>query len=137
MRTIKKLVVHTSDSPDNVDIGVAEVRSWHVEKPPKGNGWSDVGYHYIIRRDGKVETGRKEETVGSHVQGHNEDSIGICWIGRQYIGHNQYLSLVFEIKKLLKKYSLSADDVYGHCELFSGKTCPNIDMDQFRMDLRT
>ena len=27
-----------------MDIGVAEIRRWHTDPPPKGNGWNDIGY---------------------------------------------------------------------------------------------
>lgn len=60
-----------------MDIGASEIRRWHVD----GNGWADIGYHYVIRRDGTVEKGRPLSRAGAHAQGHNHDSIGICLVG--------------------------------------------------------
>lgn len=76
MKPISLLVVHCSATPASRDIGVAEIRAMHRAK-----GWSDVGYHYVIRRDGRVEKGRADNKIGAHVQGHNTGSLGICLVG--------------------------------------------------------
>ena len=47
----------------------------------KGNGWSDIGYHYLIKLDGTVQEGRPINKIGAHVGGHNRDSIGIAYVG--------------------------------------------------------
>lgn len=70
------IFVHCSATKPSMDIGVREIRQWHKEK-----GWLDVGYHFVIRRDGTVEAGREQSAVGSHVQGHNSDSVGVCLVG--------------------------------------------------------
>ena len=76
MRTIKYLVVHCTATKPSHDVGVDTVRKWH-----KARGWRDIGYHWIIRRDGTLEKGRPEEQVGAHVAGHNKYSIGISLSG--------------------------------------------------------
>ena len=43
------LVVHCSATKPSMDIGLREIKRWHVDD----NGWRDVGYHYIIRRNGE------------------------------------------------------------------------------------
>jgi N-acetyl-anhydromuramyl-L-alanine amidase AmpD len=78
MKPIKLLVVHCSATPASRDIGVAEIRAWHKAKRPP---WKDVGYHYVIRRDGTVEKGRADTVMGAHVVGHNDGSLGICLVG--------------------------------------------------------
>lgn len=70
------IFVHCSATKPSMDIGVREIRQWHKEK-----GWLDIGYHFVIRRDGTVEEGRAIEAVGSHVQGYNSDSVGVCLVG--------------------------------------------------------
>ena len=77
MRRIDHLVVHCAATRPGADLGAAEIRKWHVE----GNGWRDIGYHYVIRRSGRVEPGRPPEEVGAHVSGHNSNSIGVCLVG--------------------------------------------------------
>lgn len=77
MRKINNLVVHCSATPPSIDRGVEWIRTIHV----RDFGWSDVGYHYVIRRDGRIENGRPEERIGAHVRGKNKDSLGVCLIG--------------------------------------------------------
>lgn len=135
MRKIRKIVVHCSDSPDSLDIGFKEINGWH-----KQNGWLSpsgisCGYHYIIRRDGRVQRGRPDSETGAHVRNHNSDSIGICWIGRKDMTTEQYDSLRVLINGLRQTYNLDIDKVFGHTELDSGKTCPNVNMNVIRAEL--
>ena len=132
MRKIEKLIIHVSDSPDTMDVGVKQIREWHI----KGNGWSDIGYHIVIRRDGSLELGRPYDAVGAHTRGHNTDSIGICWVGRVKPTIAQYQSLVNTVKVLMAAHGLKLGDIYGHAELNPGKSCPNLDMNKFRGDIK-
>lgn len=70
------IFVHCSATKPSQDIGVREIRQWHKEK-----GWLDIGYHFVIRRDGTVEAGRDQDAVGSHVANYNADSVGVCLVG--------------------------------------------------------
>jgi N-acetylmuramoyl-L-alanine amidase len=74
---IRKIIIHYSETPPTMDIGVNEIRDWHV----KDNGWKDVGYHTIIKRNGKKEYGRPFYVSGAHTLNNNKNSIAICWIG--------------------------------------------------------
>ena len=60
MRAIEKIVIHCSATPRNKDFSAEDIRDWHV----KGNGWSDIGYHYVIRLDGTIEYGRMVDKYG-------------------------------------------------------------------------
>lgn len=70
------IFVHCSATKASQNVGVREIRQWHKEQ-----GWLDVGYHYIVRRDGTIEAGRDEGAVGSHARGYNSTSIGVCLVG--------------------------------------------------------
>ncbi len=70
------LVIHCSATRPTQDIGVGDITRWHIQR-----GFDTVGYHYVIRRTGELETGRPETAVGAHVRGHNANSIGICLAG--------------------------------------------------------
>jgi len=70
------LVVHCSATPPTMDIGRTEIDRWH-----RAQGWLMIGYHFVIRRDGRIEIGRPEGAIGSHVAGYNYNSIGICMVG--------------------------------------------------------
>lgn len=87
MRPIHEIIIHCTDTwPDwwatrATSIKVAEVRRWHMTPPPAGRGWSDIGYHFLIDRDGTLAFGRPLQRVGSHVMGHNTGTIGISLFG--------------------------------------------------------
>lgn len=53
-----------------------DIHRWHL-----GNGWSGAGYHFLVRKDGKVYRLRPEKAVGAHASGSNSDSLGICFEG--------------------------------------------------------
>ena len=71
------IAIHCSATPPNQDIGVNELRDLHVGV----NGWRDVGYHLVIRRNGTIEKGRDLDAIGAHIKGFNDVSLGICLIG--------------------------------------------------------
>tara|TARA_R100001126_G_C4788580_1_gene130722 strand:- start:89 stop:508 length:420 start_codon:yes stop_codon:yes gene_type:complete len=77
MRNIDRIVLHCSATPEGKDYSVETIRDWHVN----GRGWSDIGYHYVIRLDGSVELGRPIDKIGAHVKGHNKTTVGVCYIG--------------------------------------------------------
>ena len=54
----------------------ADIDCWHRER-----GFNGIGYHYVIRLDGKLEKGRDVTLAGAHCKGWNERSVGICYIG--------------------------------------------------------
>jgi N-acetyl-anhydromuramyl-L-alanine amidase AmpD len=58
------------------DTTVTAIRKYHVEH----NGWRDIGYHFLVRKSGAVETGRPLAQYGAHATGAN-DTIGICVAG--------------------------------------------------------
>lgn len=132
MKPIKLLVVHCSATPAARDIGVTEIRAMH-----KANGWSDVGYHYVIRRNGLVEKGRADTVIGAHVSGHNDGSLGICLIGgvkpdgktgEANFTPAQFASLETLLKTLHGRYP--AARVCGHRDLSpdkngDGRIAPN------------
>ena len=76
MRTISLLIVHCSATPEGRDYTVQDIDRWH-----RARGWSGIGYHYVIYRDGTIHAGRPEWQVGAHCRNHNAHSIGICYIG--------------------------------------------------------
>jgi peptidoglycan recognition protein len=45
------------------------------------NGWSDIGYNFLVGGDGNIYEGRGWERVGAHAPGYNSNSMGICFIG--------------------------------------------------------
>ncbi len=136
-RTITELIIHCSATPEGRDYTVEDIRADH-----KKQGWSDIGYHYVIYRDGTVHEGRDVNLIGAHCSkgGHNQHSIGICYIGgvenkpgvlyyklkakdtRTEAQKAAMLSLLLELKKLYP-HAL----IWGHHDFDSGKDCPSFD----------
>lgn len=127
--TTKFLVVHCAATKPTMDIGLREIRQWHRER-----GWLDIGYHYVIRRDGTVEVGRPQDVIGAHVEGHNSESLGICMAGGIDASgkpENNFTAAQFEsLRALLDK--LKADypsaRIVGHRDLDPKKACPSFDV---------
>ena len=72
-KSTKKIIAHHADA---VSCTVEDIHRWH-----KNNGWSGIGYHFFIRKDGSIYRGRPIDTIGSHCLNQNSDSIGICLEG--------------------------------------------------------
>lgn len=77
MRNINKIIVHCSATREGQDIPVETIKKWHIE----GRGWSDIGYHFYIDINGKIQKGRDIAKIGAHCKGQNRNSIGLCYCG--------------------------------------------------------
>lgn len=140
MRKINTIIIHCSATPSDMDIGADEIRKWH-----KDRGWRDIGYNYVIRRDGTLELGRDldgdgnvDEEVGAHARGFNSTSIGICLIGglsskgegEANFTYQQYKQLHELVFVLDIKYNI--EKVMGHRDLPGvSKECPCFDVSGF------
>ena len=126
MAKIKKIVIHCAATPNGKHFTAEDIHRWHLE-----NGWSGIGYNYVIRVDGVLEAGRPEYWIGAHAHGHNANSIGICLIGTDEYSQDQWSAL----KKLLTKLSIKYVDVeiIGHNEI-SNKPCPGFDVQKWLVD---
>lgn len=124
MREITEIIIHCSATKEGHPFFAADIDRWH-----KAQGWSGIGYHYVIDIDGKVETGRAEYQTGAHAKGHNANSIGICYIGgldrdgkpKDTRTPEQRKSLAELVARLKVKYPKAT--VHGHNE-FANKACP-------------
>lgn len=76
MRKINLIVVHCSATREGKDYTVNDIDKWHRQR-----GFSKIGYHFVVYRDGSIHNGRSIEEIGAHVKGYNANSIGICYIG--------------------------------------------------------
>jgi len=133
MRKISKIIIHCSATPEGKDFTVQQIRQWHTTPKPKGNGWRDIGYHFVIYRDGSVHPGRPVEQIGAHTSGHNANSIGVCYIGgcapdgktpKDTRTPAQRAALIRLVAELLRQYAAT---VHGHNE-FAAKACPSFNV---------
>lgn len=142
-RKIKEIIVHCTATPEGKDFTVQDIRRWHTTPVEKGGrGWSDIGYHYVIYRDGRIFSGRDVNISGAHCTGHNAYSIGVVYVGgmdatnkeaKDTRTDEQRKSLLALLKRLLKMYP--GAKVYGHCE-FAAKECPSFEPSTLRTELR-
>lgn len=136
MREITRVIVHCSATPKDMDIGVKEIRKWHTDQAPEGRGWADIGYHYVIRRSGTVETGRPLHIKGAHTLHHNDDSIGICLVGgtdsndRNKAEANFNLSQYKALDNLIEslQHEFGQLKIFGHRDFTNKKACPCFDV---------
>jgi len=122
-RFIDRVFIHCSatDNPDHDSIDV--LRHWHVD----GNGWSDVGYHYLINADGNLELGRDLERSPAAQRGNNTGSVAICLHGlsEDLFTEDQYNTLA-ELCDSINIELKGKVTFHGHCEV-SHKSCPVFD----------
>jgi N-acetylmuramoyl-L-alanine amidase len=123
---IDTIIVHCSDSDHHEHDNIETIRKWHVED----NGWSDIGYHFVITQDGTVRGGRNFELVGAHTKGMNETSLGVCLTGKEKFSHNQMFSLAWLISDLTGALP-NITRVLPHNYFASGKMCPNFNLKIF------
>jgi N-acetylmuramoyl-L-alanine amidase len=128
MRNIKELIVHCAATPEGKDYTVADIKKWHLAR-----GFNDIGYHYVIYRDGSIHKGRSEDVIGAHCTGHNSNSIGVCYIGgvatdgktpKDTRTAAQKSALLSVLKQLKAKYPNAK--IYSHKD-FANKACPSFD----------
>lgn len=128
MRSINKIIIHCSATPEGRAVSVQEIDKWHRDR-----GFRCIGYHYVIGLEGQIEIGRPVEQSGAHCSGYNTDSIGICYIGgldsagkpKDTRTPAQRLALK-QLVQLLKRAYPEAS-VHGHRE-FANKSCPCFDV---------
>jgi hypothetical protein len=118
-RKVNKVFIHCSDS-DSIYYGLEEIKKDHV----KNNKWDDIGYHYVITREGEIQKGRSLECIPSAQKGHNTNSIAICVCGKRIFTDDSLLALVELCEEIHNSYKRIT--FHGHCEV-SNKTCPNFD----------
>ena len=127
-RNIKEIIIHCADTPEGMDFTVEDIRQWHLAR-----NFSDIGYHYVIYRDGSVHNGRDVDIAGAHCLNHNSISIGICYIGgRAAVGveakdtrtPEQKKSMLALLQEMRKLYPTAK--IYGHRD-FANKLCPCFD----------
>ena len=108
MRDLKRVILHCSATPEGREVSVEDIRSWHTDPPPRGNGWSDIGY---------------------------QDSVGVCYIGgldtsmapKDTMTVPQEIAFVELVKSL--RLIFGELSIHGHNE-YSTKACPSFSVEQ-------
>lgn len=72
-KSTERIILHHADAKK---CSADDIHRWHLN-----NGWSGAGYHFLVRKDGKVYRLRPEDKVGAHAYGSNYNSLGVCFEG--------------------------------------------------------
>ena len=148
-RRINYIAIHCTATPESQNLTVEQIRKQH-----KKQGWSDIGYHYVVYRDGTVNVGRDVNIAGAHVNGYNANSIGISYVGglepqRPGVAYNKLkakdtrteaqkaslLSLMMDLRKLYPKARIQGHRDFSPDKNHNGtiepsewiKDCPSFD----------
>lgn len=111
-----RMILHHADAKT---CSAEDIHRWHL-----GNGWSGAGYHFLVRKDGKVYRLRPEKAVGAHASGSNSDSLGICFEGdfqSEKMSDKQKKAGKELVAYLKKKYGISK--VQKHSDVCA-TSCP-------------
>ena len=130
-RIINEIIIHCTATPEGRECTVTEIRRWHIQR-----GFTDIGYHYVIHLDGRVEEGRNIDIAGAHCTGHNANSIGVVYVGgcakdgktpkdtRTEAQKSALANLLLDLRKLYPRAT-----IHGHRD-FANKACPSFDATQ-------
>ena len=131
---INEIIMHCSANGPDSTIGAKEIRDYHV----RVRGWLDIGYHFVVRRDGTVEEGRPLTAVGAHCTGHNARSVGICLVGgvardgrtpQDNFTEAQFKAAAKLVRQLQKRLP-GIMGITGH-NRYANKACPVFDVQKF------
>ena len=116
-RLTTAIVLHHAGLKQDKDSTLKEIHKMHL-----GNGWSGVGYHFLVHKNGAIEHARPLDRVGAHAYRHNGYSVGICMTGNFEIGvppTEQILATEKLIAALCQHYDInpSMTTIFGHRDL--------------------
>ncbi len=124
-----RMAIHHTETPTNDSISpearLRQIQSYHMDV----RGWCDIGYHYLISRDGRVWEGRPGQLLGAHAgAGNNTGNIGIALIGSYDdtpITEAQLQSVAGLVRALAGDYGITIDrtTIKGHRE-YKSTSCP-------------
>jgi N-acetylmuramoyl-L-alanine amidase len=121
-RLIKRVFLHCSASDNPQHDNIKTITEWHLQR-----GFTTIGYHFFISKDGKIHTGRNIEVKPAAQEGHNTATIAICLHG---LDKDRFTDAQFKSLKTLCNQINDAFNgkitFHGHCEV-SNKSCPVFD----------
>jgi hypothetical protein len=136
-RDCQYIVWHTlgpqdpNGAPVDIDQDAGAINDYHRSK-----GWSGIGYHAVVRKDGAIEFGRPLTKQGAHVRGLNHCSLGIAFSGHGDLSPltpSQWTAGLALTLRLVREYGIEPRNVIGHREAYripgvpdTGKSCPGV-----------
>lgn len=138
-RDVSEVIIHATETHSNKDIGAIEINNIH-----NALGHDGIGYHYVIRRDGRLQRGRPINRKGEHavVNGHDVYSIGVVMVGglnvatgndnplqnrsSQSFTREQFTTLEKFLRSFYRRYS--GGQVFGHSDIDPTEQDPYFDV---------
>ena len=130
------VVVHCSATKPSQDVTFDTIKRWHLME----RAFIDIGYHWVIERDGSVKQGRAVDDWGAHAKGHNHQSVGICLVGGLNDDGQPDDNFTVLQKRMLKFLVTGCQGLWpdvvvkGHYHLNGDKDCPCFDIDRWLSD---
>ena len=123
----REIILHHSYIPRKNRAGkqtIRNIQKYHIQE----RKWIDIGYHYLIDKNGVVYEGRKKGHIGAHCVP-NTARIGICIIGNyddgmDTLSDKAYKSLIELLVDICYKDNIKISGIKGHRDYNKYKTCP-------------
>ena len=141
-RVVNQVIVHATETTTDKNIGAIEINNINNEL-----GFDGIAYHYVIRRDGRLQRGRPVNKKGEHVVDATieKESIGIVLVGglncssgdpnptsfrsSQSFTISQYDTLEKFLTAFYRKYP--GGKVFGHNDIDPTETDPYFDVQDY------
>ena len=153
-KEIDSVVIHATDTFSNKNIGAEEIDAIQKKLDPTGyaqeNRRVKIGYHYVIRRDGRLQRGRdisKPSETSLDNRGRDDSCLSIVMVGginspateQQFqrssasFTREQYNTLEHFLKSFYNH--VPGGDVYGHNDLNTDEEDPYFDVQEYILSL--
>ncbi len=126
--SVYRMAIHHTESPTLDKLSPAarmrQIQSYHMDV----KGWCDIGYHYLVSRDGQIWEGRPVTQLGSHAGGANTGNVGVALMGSHDttpITETQIDSVASILRAVGSAYGIAIDRsvVKGHRQ-YKDTSCP-------------
>ena len=132
-RRIRAIVIHCTATPPRLAVTHGMLHGWHSRR-----GFSDIGYHLVIARDGSHFKGRSVNIQGAHARtnGWNRGTIAVSLVGGigQHTNRpeaNFTQAQMNTLRRALNMFKAQYGDdilVIGHHDTGAAKDCPCFDV---------
>jgi hypothetical protein len=129
MGSIQRITVHHDGLPPVSIVSSAQaadrietIRHAHVD----GQGWADIGYHFVIDPQGRIWEGRPLDRQGAHVRDNNPNNLGVMVLGHfnaQKPTPQALASLDLFLGEAARRFRVPMNRIRTHQELVSTE-CP-------------
>ena len=128
-----RIILHCSATKDSGTVSWGAIRRYHIDELK----WTDIGYHFGIENINdhlEILMGRMPDIVGSHVQGYNVGSIGVCVVGNydtDILTSDHEEVLIKLLHWLMFFFRIPLKEIYGHRDFNNQKSCPGKNLYRF------